>query len=244
MIDDINDGYIEPPAVVRSENHDVEYWDKQAIEADKSRSDSSIDHAEALYHLNEDDNYQVLGFDSLGEYCFARFGKSKAWAKKLISIHKKFVVELGKTKQELKKVGFGKLGKLVSVVQEETVDEVLAEAENMSQKEIDEKIKENKGLEVNETEVDEEYTSFRFKMPKESKEVLKLALDSAKKQYAQSQNVETKNVMDFQALEMMSSHYLLSTEDYSDNEEILDKLFHELELKYKITITREKNIET
>jgi hypothetical protein len=236
MIDQTN-----PPAIVQSENQSAEFWHEKAMEADKVRSNSSLDHAEALYHLELDDNFKDLGYENFGTYVFKSFGKSKQWAKKLISIHKKFIVELKKTKESLKNATFGKVSKLVSVVDEDNVDELLEFAESATQLEVDEKVKELQGLEPNETRVDDDNITMRFSMPNEVADVIKDSLELAREEYGQATG--DHKAADFKALEIMAANYALTREVSGDLEETLDSLFHRMEKAYNIKISWEPNDE-
>lgn len=230
---------INPPAAVQEDTQSVQYWHKKALEADKVRSNSSLDHAEALYYVNEGEGYKELGFDSLGEYVFSSFGKSKGWGNKLISIHKKFVIELGQTKEDLKKVTFGKISKLVSVVDEDNVDEMLEFAETATQKEVDAQVKESKGLEANETKDSEEMVTMRFKMPSDVAPVIRDSLELAREEYSEHEE-EEYDIPDFKALEIMAANYALSRPISGKWEDGLNELFDSLGKLYNIDISWEE----
>lgn len=236
---------INPPAAVSTvdgqEEKDVKYWDNQAIEADLSRSNSSIEHAEALYEIRRDDRFTELGYQSLAAYCFDRFGKSKSWTNKLVSMHEKFVIQLGKTKEELKEVGFGKVSKLTSIANIDNVDTILEDSKKMTQKEIDDKIKMDRdGLEPNETKVDEETITMKFKMPLCAAESIRAYLNMAAEEYVEGRDMVADNVLDFQKLELMAVVYGQSRDITGDRDASLNRMFKELELKYNISINWSK----
>ena len=232
---------IETPAIVRPLEETVQKtareWHEQALEADRSRSNSSLLHAQALYELQ--DKYAELGYESFGEYVFENFGKSLAWAKKLIQIHLKFVVTLGRDQQELLDIGFGKLSKLASVVDTDNADEILEKAKNMSQQEIDHKIKEAKGLAVNETQTSDDKSTLKFSGPKEAMEVVKVALDLAALEYVHGTDRDPDKLIPFQGLEILAASYLVSN-SLDGPEENLAKLIKDLERIHSIKISYEK----
>lgn len=216
---------------------DAKYWHDQATKADKIRSDSSLDYAEALYELSQG-GYQDLGYQSLAEYVFKCFNRSKQWAEKLIAIYKKFVIDLGKTKEELKEVGFGKLSKLQSIAQESNVDEILEDAKGMTQKEIDEKIKESQGLEPNETKVKDDQTKLTFTGPAEGMDVVKSALQYAKEDCAAMSKRPVDQVSDFHVIEHLSVMYIQDRKRFSgrDRQESITKLLNNIANKQNIDI--------
>lgn len=232
MIDNLN-----PPPIVQDQHQQAKYWHKKAVEAHQARSSSSLDHAEALYHISECNGHVDLGHKTFGEYVFNSFGKSKQWGNKLVSIHKKFVVELKQTKTTLKEITFGKVSKLVSVVDKDNVSDLLEFAKTATQQQVDHKVKELQGLDPNETKVDDEFTSLRFKMPAEVVDVVKDSLDMAREEYKQSRGVE--KVQDFQALEIMAATYATTRDISGDLEETLNNLFFRLSQAYNIDISWE-----
>lgn len=231
---------IDPPAIVRSveENQKTaQDWHDQAIAADRARSDSSLRHAEALYMLQ--DKYLELGYESFGKYVFDNFGKSESWAKKLIQIHTKFVVSLGRSPEELQSIGFGKLGKLASIVDTDNADQILDDAKNMTQSEIGVKIKESKGLQENETKEGNGNSKLTFSGPPEAMEAIKTAIDLAKEEYVHGTSRDINKVLPFQALEVITSNYLVSSSIDSPKEN-LDNLMRKLEKIYSLKISYEK----
>ena len=210
-------------------------WHDQAIAADKARSDSSLRHAEALYMLQ--DKYLELGYESFPKYVFDNFGKSESWAKKLIQIHTKFVVSLGRSPEELQSIGFGKLGKLASIVDTDNADQILDDAKNMTQSEIDVKIKESKGLEHNETKVDDEISRISFKAPKELTKMFNELLKWAKTDYAKDVGIDPKVVNDYQGLEMMLCTYNMARSVGRSLEHDRDELLRQYGKSQKIEIS-------
>lgn len=233
-----NEIAISAEEVRTSAQKDARYWHEKAVTADKNRSGSSLDHAEALYHLKKDKGYEQLGFPSMDAYVFESFGKSGKWAEKLISVHTKFVVELGKTKEELVAVGFSKVAKLVSVAEENTVDTILEEAAEMTQKEIDEKIREEKGLKPNEAKADEEYVTLKLQMQRDFKEVYDAAIEVAADQYLEDQGYPPK--YEAQSLEMIVADYLTTRLPSGSSEDQIDDTLERFANRHKINISWER----
>lgn len=123
---------------------DAKYWDNIAVQAENLRSRSMLVYGEALYNLEKYEGYKELGFTSIYEYVYEKFGRSKEATIKTINVYKKYVIELGRSIDELVEIGIGKLSQMCAHVTPETIEMDLAEMENMTQKEIADKIKEKK----------------------------------------------------------------------------------------------------
>ena len=225
---------------------DAQYWHDQGVKANEARSSSSIEHAESLYQLSQG-GYKDLGYESFAEYVYVNFNKSLKWAEKLIGLHKKFIVTLGKTKEDLKQVGFGKVSKLQSIVTEENVDNLLSESLNLTQGQIDAKIKESKGLASNEVEAKDDKTTLKFTGLKTDMVGIKQALELAKEDFRKSNNTQSvgiQQVSDFHALEYMAVNYSLSRDDITgDRETILAEKLAIIERAQGIKITWEEDSE-
>ena len=230
-------------AIVRSaEEHDQEqdytYWHEQAVQASKVVSSSNLKHAEALYEIKELKGYKKMGHDTMGEYVYKYFNRSSKWAEKLISIHKKFVVELNRDIKELEEVTFGKLAILVSIVDEENVEQLLVESKDMTQGDIAKRIKQEKGLAENETQVDNETGRLSFTAPIEAIDSIKAALDEARDEYAQVAECMVDEVKPFQALELMAANFLNTFDrENNDYEVTLHRALKRIEAVYKIDIS-------
>ena len=170
---------LNPPAIVREEK-DASYWDSQNVEAASLGTLSSLKHGEALYNLNLDEKYKQLGYNSLGEYCFARLNRSNGWASKLVAIHEKMVVDLGISQKELLEVSFGKLCKVVAHINEDNKDEILSDVKNMSQREVDQYIKGFNPATEEYDEDKEETKTLSLKGPASMIEVVETSLALAK----------------------------------------------------------------
>lgn len=223
---------------------DSKYWHDQAVKADKIRSDSSLDYAEALYELSKG-GYVDLGYQSLAEYVFKVFNRSKQWAEKLIAIWQKFVVELGKTKEEIKPVGFGKLSKLQSIAEDSNVDKILEDAKSMTQKEIDDKIKESKGLAANETKAKDDQTTLKFTGPSDGMDVVKSALTHAREDCASMNKKQPNEVSDFHVIEFLSVMYIQDRKRFigEDRTDAIRKLLSNIAKKQNIEITWKDQLE-
>ena len=240
MIDGIiGKAYSDPPAIVREagDQQDVHYWHETALNAEEQKSLSNLIHAEALYHINENENYKKLGFKSISEYVFKYFGRGASWTNKLINIHKKFVVELEQTQETLEEVTFGKLSQLVSIVNAENVDEVLSDAKKMTQQDISKRVREEKGLAANETIVEDNVSKLVFKGPTEAMEVIKQAIVEAKEEYASETGRKISEIIEFQALEMIAVNYLNIHDMLEGNPRVaLDNTLAKLESVYNVEI--------
>jgi hypothetical protein len=229
----------QPPAIVREveDEKSVHYWHDVAVNAEKQKSLSNLKHAEALYHIHENENYKKLGFKSISEYVFKYFSRSASWANKLISIHKKFVIELEQSPETLEEVTFGKLSQLVSIVNEGNVDEVLRDAKKMTQQDISKKVREENGLAANETVVEENISKLVFKGPTEAMEIIKQAIVEAKEEYATETGKKVSDIIEFQALELIAVNYLNIHDMIDGNPRVaLENTLHKLTSMYNIDI--------
>jgi len=209
----------EQQETVTSAQKDVFYWHKQALEADKTRSTSK----------------------SIAEYVQAEFNRGASWTDKMLRVYEKFTVQLKVDQNTLESVGFGKLGKLVSVVNEDNVDEVLEEAKELTQQQIDKKIKSDNGLQENEAKIDEENSRISFSAPKELAKLFNELLKDAKEYYAKDVGVDAFKINDYQGLEIILSFYNLSRTVGQGIQYDLEQLLKSIEKahKIKIEITRE-----
>lgn len=234
----------EQQETVTSAQKDVFYWHKQALEADKTRSTSNLKHAEAIYNINQNEGYKKLGtsgYKSIAEYVQAEFNRGASWTDKMLRVYEKFTVQLKVDQNTLESVGFGKLGKLVSVVNEDNVDEVLEEAKELTQQQIDKKIKSDNGLQENEAKIDEENSRISFSAPKELAKLFNELLKDAKEYYAKDVGVDAFKINDYQGLEIILSFYNLSRTVGQGIQYDLEQLLKSIEKahKIKIEITRE-----
>jgi hypothetical protein len=236
----IDEHVLNPPPIVRQEQ-DVYFWHDAALQADKDRTMSNLKHGEALYHINKDDGFRKLGYQTMSEYVGITFNRSKSWYDKLIRVHEKFSIELNQPTKLLYEVGFGKLSKLVSIATEENVEELLSAAINMSQQQIDKMIKESKGLSDNESETDVENMSrVSFSTPKEVADLFNELLNEAREEYAKEMNKTPNNVKDYQALEIILANYSFTRSVSNGLMDDLDELIERIESAYSIRIDYEK----
>ena len=233
---------LNPPAIVREEK-DASYWDSQNVEAVSLGTLSSLKHGEALYNLNLDEKYKQLGYNSLGEYCFARLNRSNGWASKLVAIHEKMVVDLGISQKELLEVSFGKLCKVVAHIDEENKDEILSNVKNMSQKEVDQYIKGFNPATEEYDEDKEETKTLSLKGPASMIEVVETSLALAKDTLCNmSEFYQTPDdVPPLKGFDFICANFLAAV-DYDGNAiTSLERALKSLEDCYDIKITYAKN---
>ena len=226
---------------VEDQERDVHFWHELAMKSESDKSLSNLKHAEALYWINENENFRKLGHASIQEYVFKHFNRSKSWGVKLIAIHKKFREDLGFTLDELAKVTFGKLSQIAgAVTSREEAEDWFERAKNMTQAEIAKQIRLENGNENGREEVDENTAKISFKGPAEAIEVIQASLREAREEYAKEVGRNPDDIIDFQALEYMSAHFLSNYDMEGNNPETtlhstLRKLeaVHSIKLSYK-----------
>jgi hypothetical protein len=226
---------------VRSVNEEqvknAAYWDNIATQAENLRCRSMLTYGEALFNLEKDEGYRELGFTSIYEYVYDRFGRAKESTQKTIAVYKKYVIELGRSIDELVAIGIGKLSQMCAHVSSDTIEQDLVEMENLSQKEISEKIKE-KNPKDKSTEDDERLA---FKGPSAMIDSVKAALSIAADIVADSSTYYDSgdDVPPLQSLDMMAAVFL-SVADYEGNAvTTLDEAVTRLENMFKVKLTVE-----
>ncbi len=233
------------PVVRKAESQemDVYYWHDQALKSESDKSLSNLKHAEALFWINENENFKKLGHKSIQEYVFQHFNRSKSWGVKLIAIHKKFQEDLGFTLEELADVTFGKLSQISGAVStREEAEDWFERAKNMTQAEIAKQIRLEKG-EENGFEEDEENNTAKisFEGPAEAIEVIQASLREARAEYANEVNRAPDDIIDFQALEYMSAHFLnVYDMESNDPEATLHRTLARIEAVHNIKIEYRK----
>tara|TARA_R110002167_G_scaffold24964_1_gene87125 strand:+ start:3099 stop:3842 length:744 start_codon:yes stop_codon:yes gene_type:complete len=221
---------------------DVYYWHELALKSENDKSLSNLKHAEALFWVNENENFRKLGYRSIQEYVFKYFSRSKSWGVKLISIHKKFREDLDFTIKELEHVTFGKLALLVGVVSDrEEAESWFERAKDMTQAQIAKAIKLEKGEENSLEEVDDDTSKISFAGPKEAIEVVQASLREARQEYANEAGRAVEDIIDFQGLEYMAAHFL-SVYDMESNDPsvTLHATLRKLEAAHGIKLTYTK----
>ena len=217
---------------------DAQYWDQKAVKADGDKSRNLLAQIEALHNLSEIKGFENLGFKTLAEYVFDRFGRSRAWLMQNLSIYRTFHKTLGISLDKMASIGPGKLSKLVSQVNEDNVIEVLDDAESKTQKEISDDIKAKNGLKPNETRQEDGQKTIRVKGPDTSIETIQTGIDSAKDlifkdtEYYQS----ASEVSDVTALEAVCRDYVLNKDQFEHTESELDVTVRRLEEIYNVSI--------
>ena len=186
---------IEPAAIVRSIEVDHaqlnEYELDQILDNEvKSRSQSLLKIGEILLILEETRGYERLGsgHQSLAEYVKIKFDRSKAWTTALCRVIRRFNKELEVPIEDLALAGYPKLNKVVGIVNEENLEEVLEKCKTCTQAELGEYVKEINGDE-DLTESDEE----RYKVLVEGSTTnmggIERAMDQSRIQYAHGQDL-------------------------------------------------------
>lgn len=232
---------INPTAIVRSVDEayeDVYKWHEQAVRANKDRNLNNLRHAESLFHIKKDDNFKILGYESIHDYVYKEFNRSRSWTDKLILIHERFVLQLGIDSKTLEDVTFGKLSKLVAHVNEENVLEVLHEAKNMTQADIDKKYG---GLTSDNQEVKKDI-KLTFSGPEDMMEVVTTGLDIAAEEICNIPNSSYQRAADVPPLlklEYVMSSFMSSSSLAGDPRVTLDRLIKRIEHVYNINITWE-----
>jgi len=224
---------------------DYSYWDNLAVKCEKENSKSNLRFAEAIYNISLDYNWQKLGFKSIQDYTYQRFNRGSDWTTKMILVHKKFAIELGRTFDEMEAVGFGKLGILCSHVNADNIVDMMFDAKNSTQQEIREKV--NKMSETNTVATTDEagqtkeqtYKTLKIKGPIESIEVIEDAITMAKEMVLSLEKYNRpEDVPDIKALEIMCAFFSTGSLD-SNPVTTLDKAIVQLENAFKIKMAYE-----
>jgi hypothetical protein len=235
MINDIN-----PPAIVRSMHDEktAREWHEQGLAAEIKRSAGTLEQAESWYHLKEGAGYQELGYQSIAEYVFKEFGKSAATCDKYIQIYRVMCVDLKKDMTDLAAIGAGKLSKVVGHVDEENVDQVLSDIKNMSQKQIDERIKQEKPIETPDEDSDrEEQKTLRMKGPASMVDVIEDATRAAKGEIVNMSSFNTvDDIPDLYAMNYIMSCFMSSVSLEGNPVSTLENSISSLEGAYGVTI--------
>jgi hypothetical protein len=228
---------LNPPAIVREE-FDVFHWHEEALGAANLRNLSNLKHAEALYYINKDNGYQKLGYETIQEYVYKNFDRSKQWATKLIDIHRKLVIELGVDQKRLQEATFGKVSKVIAHMNEENKDEILDAIKGMTQQQVGEYVKHLQGLNPLPEEEAEEIGTLKFKGPLTMIEVVDTALKAAKSEIYQTSTFykEEKDVPDLLSLDFLASSFLAGFSLEGDPYETLDRAVKALEHNYNVSI--------
>ena len=233
-----------PIAIVRSEEKEVSesvfYWHEKCQEANKARNLSNLSQAESLYHIDRMGGYKELGYDSMGEYVYKCYDRSKPWADKLVGIHKKFVEELGISNEKLLAATFGKLSKVLAHITKDNVDEILDMLPKMKQDEVDDLVRKLKG----DSPTDEkEQGQIRLKGPIEIIESIQSAMDIAKSELCQTSSFYQyeSEVPDLLSVEFLASSFMSGVSLAGDPYETLENALKALEHNYNVKITWTEN---
>lgn len=227
---------------VDQEERDAKYWDSVAMMAENARCRSMLVYSEALYNLDREKGYIELGFDSIYEYVYDRFGRSRASTTQTIAVYKKYVIELGRTIDELVGIGIGKLSQMVAHVSQDTIEQDLDDMETLSQKEISDRLKEKEGMAPNETLEKDGDHRLVFKGPATMIDVVKVALDLAGENIANGSDFyqERKDVPPLKSLEFICAVFLSSSDLDGNPYSTLDRSIESLQNIYGIKIKWEK----
>ena len=236
MINDIN-----PPAIVRAMHDEktAREWHEQGLAAEIKRSAGTLEQAESWYYLKEGAGYQELGYQSIAEYVFKEFGKSASTCDKYIQIYRVMCVYLKKDMTELATIGAGKLSKVVGHVDESNVDQVLSDIRNMSQKQIDERIKQEKPIQTPEESDDdrEEQKTLRMKGPASMVDVIEDATRAAKGEIVNMSSFKTvDDIPDLYAMNYIMSCFMSSVSLEGNPVSSLENSIASLEQAYGVTI--------
>jgi len=215
------------------------YWDNIATQAENLRCRSMLTYGEALYNLEKDKGYTELGFGSIHEYVYERFGRSREATNKTIAVYRKYVVELGRSIDELVAIGIGKLSQMCAHVTHDSIEQDLIDMGEMSQKEISEKLK-SEGSDQSDDEKKEEQ-KLVFKGPATMVEVVKAALGIASDIVSDSNPYfdSSKDVPPLLALEMICSIFMSSADLEGEAYATLDTAIKQLENVFNVKITVE-----
>lgn len=212
------------------------YWDSIATQAENLRCRSMLTYGEALYNLEQDKGYAELGFGSIHEYVYERFGRSREATNKTIAVYRKYVVELGRSVDELVAIGIGKLSQMCAHVTHDSIEQDLIEMGEMSQKEISEKLKssDSQSGAVGEKTDDK----LVFKGPSTMVDVVKAALQIASDVVADSNPYYDagKDVPPLMALEMICSIFMSSADLEGDAYATLQTAIKQLESVFNVSI--------
>jgi hypothetical protein len=201
---------------------------------------SLLGQAESWYWLKKIEGYKKIdaGYSSIYEYVNHYFNKSKVTVDKIIKIYEVFKLKFERGDEELRNLGWGKLSKLISIVDEDNVDSILIEAQEMTQQEIDRKIKLERGLAPNEVEINDEFSKITFKGPKEAIDFISQVILEAKYEYIHGTDKRIEDVLDFQALEVVCANYFnVYDREENDKELTLKRTISALSSAYNKTIT-------
>lgn len=237
MINDIN-----PPAIVQAMHDEktAQEWHEQGLAAEIKRSAGTLEQAESWYHLKQSTGYQELGYQSIAEYVFKEFGKSAATCDKYIQIYRVMCVDLNKNMNELATIGAGKLSKIVGHVDASNVDQVLSDIKNMSQKQIDERIKQEKPIASPEDEDGndrEEQKTLRMKGPASMVDVIEDATRAAKGEIVKMSSFNTvDDIPDLYAMNYIMSCFMSSVSLEGNPVSSLENSIASLEIAYGVTI--------
>lgn len=243
----------DPPPIVRSINEEKTLDQMDAFELHnksqefhKVRSSNLILMAKVWCLLDDQNGYEKLdaGYQSIYEYIAKYTGKSKATARKIMSVWRRYVEELGADEQTIIDSDYNRLSIMQSQVDSDNLDEVLENVAEKSQAELREMVKESKGLEPEENEIDEETTVLKFKGSKDNMAVIKTALEMSKEEYVENSTIDVKNVSNFQALEILAANYMTSRSLTGEAADSYDEILNRFAKVNGLKIEWKKNVET
>jgi len=157
----------------------------------------------------------------------------------VLGVYRKYVLELGKSIEDLSKIGLGKLAIAASIVDIDNISDTLSDMEGMTQQEVSDKVKESKGLAPNETREDNGDRRLTFKGPEEIVDTIKEAIELAKENLASTSSYysTSKNVPDLQALELMAVNFITNADMFGNGSETLQTIVTKLEDLFDVGIT-------
>ena len=207
------------PQIVRSVQEEVDYSQLDEFQLDsildievKNRSEGLLRIGEILLVLDETKGYEKLGpgYQSIYAYANDKFAKSKSWCDALMRTVSKFHRDLGVPIEDLAEVSYGKLNKVVSLVSDENLEEVLDKCRTSTQQELAEYVKEQNG-DIDPTESDEEKFSLKIVGNTNSCGGIASALMLAREAYAKNyENLSASDITDFNALDLICAEYVTS----------------------------------
>mgnify|MGYP003627560996 CR=1 FL=1 len=137
---------------------------------------------ELLYEVAMNEYWRDWDFDTFAEYCESELNMRDRKAKYLISIYKKFVIELNLPKEILLDLQWSKAKELISVITEDNWPDLISDLNEMSVKEVKYMVKEMKGgdkLEDSSTSSEDITERVVFNLSKEQAENISTALQLA-----------------------------------------------------------------
>ena len=142
---------------------------------------------ELLYEVAANKYWEDWGFDSFADYCESELNMRERKAKYLISIYNKFVIELNLPADILLELQWSKAKELISVIDEDNWPELLDNLNELTVREVKEKVKrlKTKGLtdesgdDDTPPESDPINTRMSFNLSEEQASNIRLALELA-----------------------------------------------------------------